>query len=122
MIIFFIGPLAPVSNLTTGDLIPGRSILLTWDAPFTLNVTNVEPDITYCMDVYINVDQVIPHYIRSTCGITATAYNVTFNEGEVTSCDTVSVTVTPVNGLNNNETRRINNSIYLFEGCYTLQL
>ena len=65
------------------------------------------------------MDQVTSHHIWSTCGITATTYNVTFNEGEVTPCDTVSVTVTPVNGLPNsliNGTSRILNPVYLFEG------
>ena len=109
----FIGPLAAVSDLTTGDLIPGRSILLSWVAPFTLNVTNVEPDITYCVNVNLNETP------RITCSITATTYNVTFNEGEVTPCDTVSVTISPVNGPSNYMTTGISknlNSIYLFKG------
>ena len=82
-------------------------------------MTNTEPDITYCVDVYINV---VLHHIRSTCGITATAYNVTFNEGEVTPCDTVNVTVIPVNGLPNNlmnGTSRNMNPVYLFKGITT---
>ena len=121
IIIMFIliGPLAAVSDLTTGDLIPGRSILLSWVAPFTLNVTNTEPDITYCVDIYVNVIQTTLHHIRSTCGITATTYNVTFNDGEVTPCDTVNITVIPVNGPPNNTTNGTERSldhVYLFEG------
>ena len=113
----FIGPLAAVSNLTTGNL-PGQSILLSWVAPFTLDVTNVEPDITYCVDARVINSRGTIHAIRTICGITATAYNVTFNEGEVTPCDTVGVTVTPVNGRLNNGTRRDNDSIHLFKGIH----
>ena len=82
-------------------------------------MTNVEPDITYCVDVYVQVDQMtLHHHIRSTCNITATAYNVTFNEGEVTPCDTVNITVIPVNGPPNsiiNGTGRSLDHVYLFE-------
>ena len=105
--------------MISDELIPGRSILLSWVAPFTLNVTNTEPDITYCVDVYINMDQRILHHSRSTCGITATAYNMTFNKGEVTPCDIVSVTVTPVNGLPDSLMNGISRNlspVYLFKG------
>ena len=94
-------------------MIPGRSILLSWVSPFTLNVTNTEPDITYCVDVMTS------RHIQSTCGITATTYNVTFNEGEVTPCDTFNITVTPVNGLHNNlinGTSKNLTPVYLFKG------
>ena len=105
--------------MTTRELIPGRSILLLWVAPFTLDVTNTEPDITYCVNVNVNVDQVTSRHINVICDITATSYNVTFNEGEVTPCDTVSVTVFPVNGPSNYITTGISeslNPIYLFKG------
>ena len=60
-------------------------------------------------------------HIRSTCNITATSYNVTFNEGEITPCDTVNVTITSVSGFlidgsHNNGTRRYLDPIHLFEG------
>ena len=118
IITYIIGPLAGVSNLTTGELIPGLSILLSWVAPFTLDITNVEPDITYCVDARVINLRGTSHTIRIICGITATAYNMTFNEGEVTPCDTVGVTVTPVNGQLNNGTRRDIDSIHLFEGIH----
>ena len=50
---------------------------------------------------------------------TALSDNVTFNEGEVTPCDTVSVTVFPVNGPSNYMTTGISeslNPVYLFKG------
>ena len=118
IIINIIGLLAAVSNLTTGELISGRSILLSWVAPFTLNVTNVEPDITYCVDTYVAMGGMTLCHIQSTCDIIITVYNVIFNEGEVTPCDTVSVTVTPVDGLQNNGTRRNISSINLFQSIY----
>ena len=34
--------------------IQNQSILVSWIPPFTHNITDVEPDITYCVDVMIN--------------------------------------------------------------------
>lgn len=42
------GRLPAVSNLRRD---PSNSII-TWTPPYSLNLTDVEPDITYCVDVY----------------------------------------------------------------------
>ena len=40
------GPLQSVSNIT-------RNVnMIAWEAPFSLNLTNVDPDIVYCVEVY----------------------------------------------------------------------
>lgn len=41
-----LGILAPVSNIKRN----GSTI--TWDAPFSLDLTGVDPDIVYCVEVY----------------------------------------------------------------------
>lgn len=43
------GPLDTVSSL---DLqVENSTVILTWTAPFSLDITGVDPDITYCVDV-----------------------------------------------------------------------
>ena len=45
----FVGKPAAVSNLTSANLT--KVIYLTWEAPFTLDITGVDPDISYCVDI-----------------------------------------------------------------------
>ena len=46
------------------------SITVTWDPPFSLNLTTAEPDIQYCVDVYTKQNELM----QSTCGILATEF------------------------------------------------
>ena len=46
---------------------------LFWRAPFTLNLTNVEPDIVYCVDVY-NITCGGRELLISDCDVTETSY------------------------------------------------
>ena len=43
---FNVGELAAVSYLSR------ISSSITWDPPFSLNLTNIDPDIIYCVEVY----------------------------------------------------------------------
>ena len=72
------------------------AIFLTWTAPFTLDISNVDPDITYCVDV---VNSTSSSGILSQCEITVTSFSIPL--GRV--CDNLnfSFTVTPVNGVGN---------------------
>ena len=47
--LYFSGKPAAVSNLTSANLTD--LICLTWDTPFTLDITGVDPDISYCVDI-----------------------------------------------------------------------
>ena len=47
----------PLDSVTTSlqfdeDVTSTTSIHISWEAPFSLNLTNAEPDIEYCVDVY----------------------------------------------------------------------
>ena len=42
-----VGELAAVGDLSR------TSSTITWDAPFSLNLTNVDPDIVYCVEVRV---------------------------------------------------------------------
>ena len=71
-------------------------ISLTWTAPFTLDIPNVDPDITYCVDV---VNSTSSSIVLSECGITVTGFNFSIPIGRV--CDNYTFTVTPVNVVGN---------------------
>ena len=51
------------------------SISVSWEAPFSLNLTTAEPDIVYCVDVY-NVTEG-EDLVESSCDITETSYTFT---------------------------------------------
>ena len=55
MLRLYTGPLARVSNLRRVDLIVYPmydTLVYSWDPPFSLNVTNADPDIIYCVRIY----------------------------------------------------------------------
>ena len=72
------------------------NISLTWTAPFTLDISKVDPDITYCVDV---VNSTSSSTVLSECGIIETSFS--FPIGRV--CDNLNYTftVTPVNRAGN---------------------
>ena len=50
-----------------------RNDVILWDAPFSLNLTNVEPDIVYCVDVY-NITCGGRELLISDCDVMETRY------------------------------------------------
>ena len=46
---------------------------LSWDAPFSLNLTNADPDIVYCVEVY-NITCGRRDLIISDCNVTEPSY------------------------------------------------
>ena len=84
------GLLAAVGSPSV-DLV-GTNISLTWTAPFTLDLTNVDPDITYCVDV---VNSTSSSTVLSECEITVTGFNFSIPIDRVR--DDYTFTVTPVN-------------------------
>ena len=80
------GPLASVTGLRL-DMVTSTSVTLTWDAPFSLDLTTAEPDIQYCVDVHS-----VPggQLVESTCDIIDTNY--TFSTSDQ---DQLVFTVTP---------------------------
>ena len=76
-------------SITASD----TTLSLTWEPPFTLDVTSIRPDITgYCVDVINSTSSVTLH---SQCGITETLF--TYPIPENTNCTVVEFIVTPVN-------------------------
>ena len=66
------GPLQTVTNFDI-EIINLNIFHLSWDAPFSLDLTNVEPDVIYCIQV-----------INSTCGNVSILFsNCTVRETEL---------------------------------------
>ena len=78
-----VGLLQNVNNLVRN----GTSII--WKAPFSLNLTNVEPDIVYCVEVF-NITCGRSHLI-SNCNVMETKYS----SGDLQAGYIYEYTVTP---------------------------
>ena len=102
------GLLAAVSELSATPL--AGSILFSWVAPFSLNLTNTEPDITYCVDVLSSGGAGL---VAGRCGLNETQYS--FSPDVRSPCDTFTAEVTPVNGAGNGSTTSVDGHFY--EGC-----
>ena len=64
-----------------------------WEAPFTLDLTGVEPDITYCVDVIDSLNNTLYY---SQCGINITSVTIPL---DIDLCTVY--TITPVNPAGN---------------------
>ncbi len=99
VIMFHIVGFLPAVGSLNATLTPMDSIIsLTWTPPFSLNISNVDPDVTgYCVGVVNSTSSLV---IDSQCGITDTQYNYTVSPRS-TPCDNYTFTVTPVNRVGN---------------------
>ena len=67
-LLLFIGPLQGVDGLERIN-----EAVIVWEAPFSLNLTNVEPDIVYCVEVY-NITCGRRELLISDCDVMETSY------------------------------------------------
>ena len=92
-------------NITSVS-IQDQSVTIMWKAPFTLDLTNVDPDITYCVDVMDSLNNTLYY---SQCGINTTSVTIPLD----TDLCTV-YTITPVNPAGNGtkDTNLFNGSLH----------
>ena len=102
-----IGLLSAVGNLMM--TVQDSTISLTWTAPFTLDITIVDADITYCVSVVNSTSSLALHL---ECGITETEYEYPIPPDS--ACHDHMVTVTPVNPAGNGSS-----STYFLQGIAT---
>lgn len=96
-----IGLLDPVSNLKSESL--GQVIRLTWNAPFSLDVTGVDPDIWYRIDITLTNDPLNMYFINRVVNIPE--FNFTMDDYNGTSNSVVyAFQVTPINDAGNGTT------------------
>ena len=108
------GPFSDVSNLRfLFDQSSNTVITISWDPPFSLNLTTAEPDIQYCVDVYDSADTLV----ESVCGVTEEHYSFSPNNPNPTCL--YRFTVTPRSNVEGalNGTRQ---TVYLAEGKFSI--
>ena len=88
------GLLASVERLTVKDSV--SSIIISWSAPFSLDVTGVDPDIRYSVLIYNATDN--PTAIPCTDCTDITETNYTFTPDYSSPCHKYIFTVIPLNG------------------------
>ena len=100
-----------VSNLKTESL--GQVIYLTWNAPFSLDITGIDPDIWYRVDITVgndpfnNSSDSIPFntYFVNVQEFNFTHDNANFMVDNKTSTSVIyQFQVTPINGAGNGST------------------
>ena len=78
------------------------TISLNWTAPFTLDISNVDPDITYYVGVVNSTSSVL-----SMCRINVTEF--TYHLHPISGCDEYyTFTITPVNVVGNGANSSLN--------------
>ena len=83
---YMLSPVCQIINRYPGplDAVPSLSKVgstLSWEPPFSLDLTNIDPDIVYCVDVY-NITCGGRDLVSSDCHVTGTNYNITgFSNG-----------------------------------------
>ena len=75
---------------------------LTWNPPFTLDITNVTPDICYCINIYSATQHDL---LNSVCGLTQPKFD--FRVANPSPCEQFKFEVIPVNGAGNGTSNRI---------------
>ncbi len=92
-----LGLLPAVGSLTATPIPLDSFISLTWTPPFSLDIPDIDPDITYCVGV---VNLTFSLVIHSQCDIEDIHYNYTVSPRS-TPCDNYTFTVNPVNIVGN---------------------
>ena len=105
LFLYFAGTLSPVGELTA---IPMEgSLHLTWNPPFTLNIPNIEPDLSYCINIYNATQHDI---LNSVCGLAQPEFD--FRVSNPSPCEQFRFEVIPVNGAGNGTSNSISGSLF----------
>ena len=73
------------------------SIIVTWEPPFSMNLTHAEPDVVYCVDIFnatSNQSQQVDDLklLISDCSVLDTQYTYTQNDPDPTNAFEVKIT------------------------------
>jgi len=86
------------------------SILLTWTPPFSLDITGVDPDLWYCVEVFnVTAGRAL---FTTNCSVYEPEFE--FTVPNPSPCDQFEFRVIPVNGAGNGNVTTMNGT--LFEG------
>ena len=95
------GLLSSVVNLETAS--STSSINVSWIAPFSLDVTGVDPDIWYSVLIYNVTDEENPTAVPCTNCTDLTQTHYIFNPDYPSPCHKYTFTVIPYNGVGQGE-------------------
>lgn len=100
----YVGLLSSVNDLKA--ISKPSSILLTWIQPFSLDITGVDPDLWYCIEVYnvtsVNTTSESIKLLSTNCSVYLPEFTFILNPPN--PCDEFEFRVTPVNGAGNGST------------------
>ena len=111
MICYHTGTPSSVTDLETSG--NSTSVTISWTAPFSLDVTDVDPDIWYSVLIYNVTDE--PTAIPCTDCINITETHYTFTPDYPSPCQEYIFSVIPLNGAGQGETSH-NVSGYTIDG------
>ncbi|CAI8051912.1 hypothetical protein GBAR_LOCUS28406 [Geodia barretti] len=95
------GPLSAVAGLRA--ISSTSSVTILWRAPFSLDVTGVDPDIWYSVLIYNVTDENNPTAILCTDCINITETHYTFTPDYLSPCHVYNFSVIPLNGAGQGE-------------------
>jgi hypothetical protein len=95
------GPPRAVPNLSAVS--NASSVTISWSAPFSLDVTGVDPDIWYSVLIYNVTDENNPTAILCTDCINITETHYTFTPDYLSPCHVYNFSVIPLNGAGQGE-------------------
>ena len=104
LVLIFESPLDLLSAV--GDLRANSnasSVTISWTAPFSLDVTGVDPDIWYSVLIYNVTDENNPTAILCTDCINITETHYTFTPDYLSPCHVYNFSVIPVNAAGQGE-------------------
>ena len=110
---FCLGFLAAVGNLTAHS--QRASILLTWDPPFSLDITGVDPDLWCCVEVYNISRGRTP--LTTNCSVYEPQFF--FTAPNRSPCDLFEFQVFAVNQVGNGSVTSVNGTIHPKSESYT---
>ena len=96
-----LGLLSVVSDLRASS--NASSVTISWTAPFSLDVTGVDPDFWYSVLIYNVTDENNPTAILCTDCINITETHYTFTPDYLSPCHVYNFSVIPVNGAGQGE-------------------
>ena len=89
--------------------------MIDWERPFSLNLTNVEPDATYCVDIQIFNNISTGYQLTlSVCDLIITEY--IFHADDPTPCERYKIVITPINAVGNGTASQILTDYFTQEG------
>ena len=100
--LFLTGPLTSVLNLETDS--GGSSINVSWEAPFTLDVTDEDPGIWYSVLIYNVTDEENPTAVPCTNCRNLTQTHYIFSPDYPSPCHKYTFAIIPHNGVGEGET------------------